>query len=78
MRGVERSIYLKTRPMLRIEQRLGEPLEAFLERRYVEEGKTQREIGVELGVNDSTVNRWMAALGIEARFPGQRGKVAVA
>jgi DNA-binding MarR family transcriptional regulator len=75
---MQRSIYLKTRPMLKVEQRIGEPLETFLERRYVDEGKTQREIGEELGVDDSTVNRWMAALGIEARFPGQRGKVALA
>lgn len=54
------------------EHRLGEPLEAYLERRYVREGVTLAVIAEELGINVSTASRWMAQLGVEARFPGQR------
>lgn len=68
---------IKTRPMQVVERRLGRPLEEFLAERYTVDGKTTYEIGAELGVNPSTVTRWMAVLGIEARFPGRRPKEAV-
>jgi len=58
--------------MQKVEMRLGRPLEEFLQERYIEQGRTQREIAEELGVDDSTINRWMQALDIEARFPGPR------
>lgn len=67
---------IKTRPMLVIERRLERSLEEFLTERYITQGKTQAEIGDEIGVHPSTVMRWMALLGIEARFPGPR-KAAV-
>jgi DNA-binding transcriptional regulator LsrR (DeoR family) len=60
--------------MLRVEDRLGRPLEVELRRLYWDEGLTLAQIGVDLGVDATTVSRWMAALGIEARFPGQRAK----
>ena len=66
------TVLLKSRPMQKVEIRLGRPLEEFLDERYNQDGRTQRQIADELGVDDSTVNRWMAALGIEARFPGPR------
>ena len=55
-----------------IERRIGRPLEQFLTERYTVEGKTTYEIAAELNVHPSTITRWMAVLGIEARFPGPR------
>lgn len=66
----------KTRPMLRVERRIGQQLEEYLAAAY--RTKTQEQIGEELGVDRSTVNRWMRDLDIEARFPGQRPPEAVA
>lgn len=66
---------IKSRPMQVVERRIGRELVEFLTERYITEGKTQREIGEEVGVHESTITRWMAQLGIEARFPGPR-KVA--
>jgi len=63
---------IKTRPMQVMERRIGRPLEEFLSERYLTEGKTTYEIGAELDVHPSTITRWMAVLGIEARFPGPR------
>lgn len=62
--------------MLRVEDRLGRPLEVELRRLYWDEGLTLAQIGLSLGVDATTVSRWMATLGIEARFPGQRGNAA--
>lgn len=70
--------HLKTKAMLVLEHRLGEPMEDYLRRRYVDEGATTHQIGQELGLNNATVSRWLSLLGIEARFPGQRGKPAEA
>ena len=63
--------------MQTVEHRLGEPLEVYLTRRYHEDGLTLREVGAELNLSVGTVSRWLTALGIEARFPGQR-KAAIA
>ena len=60
--------------MLRVEARLGRPLETYFAERY--ETLTQPQIAEELGVSGATVSRWMAELGIEARFPGQRPSAA--
>ncbi len=67
---------IKTRSMLVMERRLGEPIEAYLQRRYLDDGVTTHVIAHELGLNNGTIFRWMAQLGIEARFPGQRGAAA--
>lgn len=64
----------KSRAMVRIEKRLGRPLEDYLAERYLT--MTQPQIADELGVSGASVSRWMAELGIESRFPGQRPKVA--
>lgn len=64
----------KTRSMQVVEFRLGEPIEVYLRRRYLDDGATTHEIATELGLNNGTISRWMAQLGVEARFPGQRGK----
>ena len=68
--------YLLTRPMERTEARLGRPLRDEIEDRYHARGQTTTEIGQAFGVSASTVSRWMERLGIEARFPGQRGTAA--
>lgn len=65
-----------TGPMARTEARLGRRLEDELRERYIERGQTFAEIGEALGVSQSTIHRWMVRLGIEARFPGQRARVA--
>jgi hypothetical protein len=60
----------KSRAMLKVERRIGRPLEAFLEEAY--QSKTQPQIAEELGISSASVSRWMAELGIEARLQGQR------
>jgi len=70
--------HLKTRGMLVMEHRLGEPIEVYLRRRYVVDGQTTIQIGQELGLNNGTVSKWLRDLGIEARLTGQRGKPAEA
>lgn len=65
-----------TRPMRRIEARIGRPIEDELTDRYLRQGQTLAEIGAALGVSEATVSRWLHRVGIEARFPGQRAKVA--
>lgn len=65
--------HLKTKAMLRTEHRLGEPIEAYLHRRYITDGATTTAIADEMGLNNGTISRWLAALGIEARLTGQRG-----
>ena len=65
-----------TGPMERVQARVGRPLREELEDRYHVQGQDFRAIASVLGVSISTVSRWMRQLGIEARFPGQRSKVA--
>ncbi len=59
-----------------LESRLGRPLDEYLRERYERDGWTTSAIARELGIESSTVSRWMAHLGIEARLFGPR-KVAV-
>jgi hypothetical protein len=65
--------HLKTRGMLVMEHRLGEPIESYLHRRYIVDGATTITIGADLGLNNATVSRWLRDLGIETRLTGQRG-----
>jgi hypothetical protein len=69
---------IKTRGMQVIERQLNEPIEVFLERRYLREGATTTEIGVELKLNESTISRWLRELSIPARLPGQRADLTEA
>lgn len=70
--------HLKTRGMLKTEHRLGEPIESYLQRRYIGDGATTQVIADDLGVNVGTVSRWLALVGIDARLTGQRGRPAEA
>ena len=54
--------------MRRIEGRLNIDLAEYLPRRYEREGATQEQIAADLGVDESTMSRWMAAFGIETRL----------
>lgn len=63
-----------TRPMLQMEARLERPLGEALTDLYHREGLTLAEVAARLGVSVTTVIRWMDRLGVETRFPGQRGK----
>lgn len=71
---MERSIVFKTRPMQVMEARLGRPLEDVLRSLYHDEGLTLAQVADRLDVNVGTVSRWMASLGIPARFPGPRAR----
>lgn len=63
--------------MARIEAREHIDLEAYLRRRYELEGATQEQIAIDLKVDPTTITRWMAHLGIEARlFASDRPVVA--
>jgi DNA-binding MarR family transcriptional regulator len=57
-----------TRGMRRLQERRGIDLEEYLRREYEERKRTQTEIAEELGVDNATVSRWMARLGIETRL----------
>ena len=65
-----------TAPMERVQARIGRDLREELDDRYNAVGQTQADIGRDLGVSAASVHRWMRRLGIEARFPGQRGRAA--
>lgn len=69
---MQQNSVLKTRVMQLIEQRLDEPLDVFLRRRYLDEDRTTVEIATELDVNSGTVSRWMAHFEIPARLHGSR------
>lgn len=62
---------MKTAAMQLIEHRIGRPLAEFLTERYVTEGRSQREIAEELGVDVGSVSRWMARLRVPARAAGR-------
>lgn len=65
----------KTPKMLEVERNLGEPLEEFLRRAYIQDGSSTVKIGEQLGVANSTIGRWFEGYGIrtqkisEAKLP---------
>lgn len=56
--------------MLRVEARIGRPLEDYFAEKYPT--MTQPQMAEDLGISGASVSRWMQELGVEARFPGQR------
>jgi hypothetical protein len=69
---VQQKSVLRTKAMQVIEHQLGEPLEVYLRRQYLDEWLTTAEIAAALNVNNGTVSRWMAHFGIPARLHGAR------
>lgn len=70
---MDRSPIFKSRAMLKVERRIGRPLEDYLAEAY--QSKTQPQIAEELGISSASVSRWMSELGIESRLQGQRPPV---
>lgn len=64
--------HIRTRAQQIVEARLGEPVEAYIARRYLDDGLTQQQIADELGVSRASVVRWMPALDIPTRGRGGR------
>ena len=57
----------KTKKMLEIERKIGELLEVFLRREYVDNKKSMIKIGASLDVDVSTIRNWLAKTGIKIR-----------
>lgn len=62
--------------MQEMEHRLGRELDEVLRELYHQEGLTQRQVGERLGIDSSTVARWMRERGIRARREGRPKAVA--
>ena len=67
---MDRTKILKSRGMQLVEHRLERPLEEVLTELYHGEHLTVKQVGERLGVSGASVSRWMAELGIEARYIG--------
>jgi transposase-like protein len=65
----------KTPSMLLIEARRGRSIESDIVDLYIRRGLMQEQVAAELGIDSSTLSRWMRELGIDAR-PRGRGSVA--
>ncbi len=57
----------KTWAMQAVEAREGRTLEDLIEELYQRDGLTQVEVANRLGITNSALSRWMAALGIPTR-----------
>jgi transposase len=57
-----------TKGMVALEQRLGRPVEEIVRERYVEQGQSMAEVALFLGIDISTLSRWMVRFGIPARI----------
>lgn len=66
------NVVLKSNAQQRLEARLGQPLETALRDMYHREGLTQIEIAERLGLDQSTVTRWMRQFGIPVRYGAGR------
>ena len=57
----------KTNKMLVVEVRLGEPLEVWLRRRYIVDGRSIKALATDLGVSTATVWHWILFFGLPRR-----------
>jgi transposase-like protein len=57
----------KTRGMAILEERLGRPVRDVIQERYVEGGESMETVAAALGIDTSTLSRWMVRLSIPAR-----------
>lgn len=64
-----------TKGMRQVEERIGRPLYIYLQDAYNDRGLSMIQIGQEIGVDKTTVSRWMRQLGIRGiRYVGYTGK----
>ena len=63
-----------TRGMRQVEDRLGMSLHAYLLDAYLGRGLATSAIGAAVGVDKTTVARWLRHYGVEARYVGYRGR----
>src|SRR3989338_7431068 len=57
----------KTPKMIEVEERIGEPIDVYLRREYVDERMSAIKIGEKFGVSDSFVRKLLIKYGIEVR-----------
>jgi len=64
---MRQEIAIPTRGIVAWEQRSGLSVEAVVRERYLVQGQTMAEIAAYMGIDISTLSRWMKRLGIPAR-----------
>ena len=57
----------KTKNMLSVEQRYGQPIEIVLRREYIENNHTLQEVGEMLGFSHATIRQWLKIFDIPIR-----------
>lgn len=67
---------VKSAGMQVVEDRFGKPIEQLLRELYDAEGLTQDQIATRIGMDVTTVRRWMDRFGIESRWLGPRTRKA--
>jgi hypothetical protein len=68
---MQQQVVLLTRDQQILQARLGEPLEAWLRRRYLDDKLTLREMAAEIGFGVPSLSRWLRQFAIEARRQGR-------
>jgi DNA-binding transcriptional regulator YiaG len=61
------AVNVKSRAEQIVEAKIGETIEAAIRRMYLDDGLTQAEVAVRLGVSRQSVVNWMGKYGIESR-----------
>jgi transposase len=67
---------VKSAGMQLVEQRFDRPIDDLLRELYDDEGLTQDQIADRIGVDVTTVRRWMERFGIRTRWMGPRSRKA--
>lgn len=60
------------RKIRQIEEKVGLPIEVFLEQEYNQNRKSTHQIGKEVGVGGITIHRWMKKFGVQTRNVSER------
>jgi phage antirepressor YoqD-like protein len=60
------------------ELRVKRPLAEYIRQEYIAKGRMGREVAADLGIDTSTLTRWMRELGIDARPRGRGSEAAIA
>jgi len=65
----------KTQRMKEIESEIGEPVELYLRREYQENVRSGLEIGNSLGINSTTVSKWLRRFNIQERTQEEAAQI---